>query len=915
MSKRTQQLANFKVAGKFRETSVAFMVSLALASCGGGDLQSTPTNTASNVPFIYSPNLVGTNIAGGTSTTSQSSVVSNDLVISGTVATGAALVNATVTAKCSAGQGTGVSSAQGTYSIRILDGALPCIISAVSADALTKLNSAIEDSGDRAVTANVSTLTQLVFDQVNAQANGALIDNFSFEKSKVTATLLNQAKQKVRESLAPIVNLSGLDPIKDVLVAQSATTIGNAHDLKLDALRDKLAAAQITLPTLTQIMADNANGSIPEVIKTSIQAVSADCPGFRTGTYRVIEPANATPVYNITFNAQTLSATSPFGTVTLKAEGCKLTSPDGTVTVIGPQGAGVMRTAAGTLAAVMPLQNLSLAELQGTWNYVTRARETGTAYVGMWGEMQIDGVGRTTRRENCTAVACSVLSGTQLPTFTANTDGSFSNSSSEKFYAFRAPTGALALVGIASTSGTDIGKIFFAKKGAATELAQLDRFYKRADISLSAAGVVGAAFDQTEYLVTSVNTTDKTFNRRFFGSCREDTLQVGAPFSQMFNRSIATTNPCTKATNVAAPFRALSATGLGVTAYVVNADVLGFSVIEQPTEQDSVRGSIEKMLVSGNGYNSFISGLPLGPNAAVATTANSNFYLKRGFDKIASPALGTQSTIARITNASNSLAMPSPSADDRYSSVVLKAGALYRNYASQAQMDIRYEGPKVLQDWIGVKLTLPAVTSAPASTVMWTDQLFALPSRKLAGSVSSVPAQISFDQLFTSIYTSPNLLTSSFSTRQWNPGSAYYRVGVVSSSERYSLADCVEGSTSFVLQNPSDPLKCAVSNVASTTIEQVLSSTLGYGGLVYQLAQGDISTREGVRMWVSKTPELIGSTARYRMYFELVGKVYAGSYITAGSTNFSTTSGGANTDVVVRYNDAAVDTLKSVFAF
>jgi hypothetical protein len=115
----------------------------------------------------------------------------------------------------------------------------------------------------------------------------------------------------------------------------------------------------------------------------------------------------------------------------------------------------------------------------------------------------------------------------------------------------------------------------------------------------------------------------------------------------------------------------------------------------------------------------------------------------------------------------------------------LKAGALYRNYGSQVQMDIRYEGPKVLQDFIGVKLPVPAVTSAPASTVMWTDQLFALPSRKLVGSVSSVPAQISFDQLFTSIYTSPNLLTSSFSTRQWNSGSAYYRLGVVSTSGRY----------------------------------------------------------------------------------------------------------------------------------
>jgi hypothetical protein len=882
------------------------VVAMALSACGSG-VSPSSTSGASNSP--------ASSASSASTSVGQTGGSSNDLVISGTVATGAALANASVSANCATGQGTGTSTTEGVYTIRIANGALPCVLSATSVAPLNKLNSAIEDTGERVVTANITTLTQLVFEQINAQANGALVDNFAIEKSKVTALTLNQAKQRLRMALASVVELGNLDPIKDALVAQSATSVGDSHDLKLDALRDKLAGAQISVPMLTQIMADNLTVSISEVVKTILQPVSMDCAGFRSGVYRVIEPAGAAPVYNITFNAQTLNAITPQGPITLKADGCKLSSPDGAVTVIGPQGAGVMRTAAGTLAAVIPLQTLSLDELQGNWNYVMRARETGTAYVGMWGEMQLDTTGKTLRRENCTLIACSVLSGTQLPTLTANTDGSFSSSLNEKFYAFRASTGVMALIGFA-TGSNDIGKIIYARKGPAAELSQLDRIYKRADISVSSSGQVSTTFDQNEFLVTAVNAVEKTVSRRFFGACRQDTLTIGAPFGQMFSRSTASINACTGVANALAPVRGISSSGLGVASYVANADVVGFTVIEQPTAQDTVKANVEKMFASGNGSYQFLFNLPTGATASAASSTNGHFFLKRGVDKIASPSLGIQSTVSRISNAANTLLGPTPIADDRYSAVVLKSGVLYRNVASQAQVDFRHDGAKVMLDWMGTKLNIPAGNVAATSSVMWTDQYFALPPRKLSGSISSVPAAISFDTLFSSIYTTPSLLNSNFSTKQWNPGAEYYRVGIVSASDRILVADCVEASTFLAANNPNAPLTCStLANGSYSTLEQAINGTTVFGGFAYQFGQGDVSIREGVRMWVAKSAESNQFSTRYRVFFELGGKVYAGSLNPTGTTSFSTPGTGLNTDVLVRYNEAAVESLKTVFAF
>src|SRR5689334_18910701 len=96
------------------------------------------------------------------------------LQVSGTAAVGAALANAPVQAKCATGSGTATTAADGSYSISIVGGALPCLVKVTgSADGETVTLHSVADSGTTnaadAVTsakANATPLTELIITQL-----------------------------------------------------------------------------------------------------------------------------------------------------------------------------------------------------------------------------------------------------------------------------------------------------------------------------------------------------------------------------------------------------------------------------------------------------------------------------------------------------------------------------------------------------------------------------------------------------------------------------------------------------------------------------------------------------------------------------------------------------------------------------
>ena len=102
---------------------------LALLACGGGsDSPTTTTPTA--------------------------------LSISGTAATGAAIVGGQVEVKCAAGNGSTTTLADGSYTVTLSGASLPCMMRVTTGSA--ELYSLSEDNGGSVVRANITPFTSLV---------------------------------------------------------------------------------------------------------------------------------------------------------------------------------------------------------------------------------------------------------------------------------------------------------------------------------------------------------------------------------------------------------------------------------------------------------------------------------------------------------------------------------------------------------------------------------------------------------------------------------------------------------------------------------------------------------------------------------------------------------------------------------
>lgn len=109
---------------------MAFAISMALVACGGGDGDSAPAAPAAS------------------------------LTLTGTAATGGAIAGAPVALKCVTGTGSGATVSDGTFSINIAGGALPCTVEVTTSDG-TKLHSLATGSGTTAVV-NITPVTELI---------------------------------------------------------------------------------------------------------------------------------------------------------------------------------------------------------------------------------------------------------------------------------------------------------------------------------------------------------------------------------------------------------------------------------------------------------------------------------------------------------------------------------------------------------------------------------------------------------------------------------------------------------------------------------------------------------------------------------------------------------------------------------
>ena len=228
-----------------------------LAACGGGG-GSSPTP-----------------LTAGTAGTA-------DLTVSGTAATGKAIAGATITAKCQIGTGTATTIADGTYSLVIAGGKLPCVLQITNPADGSKLHTLVTGSGTGAI-ANITPLTEML--AARALRNEPAVFFAAFDAavavSTVTTTTVKAAQTDVGTILTGTVDTIALaDFIATPLKAatQDNPTGGDAQDKMLDALRVKISGAQ-----LTQVVAALAHSPNTATIKQVVVNLTALPPTANAG--------------------------------------------------------------------------------------------------------------------------------------------------------------------------------------------------------------------------------------------------------------------------------------------------------------------------------------------------------------------------------------------------------------------------------------------------------------------------------------------------------------------------------------------------------------------------------------------------------------------------------------------------------
>jgi hypothetical protein len=185
---------------------------------------------------------------------------------------------------------------------------------------------------------------------------------------------------------------------------------------------------------------------------------------------------------------------------------------------------------------------------------------------------------------------------------------------------------------------------------------------------------------------------------------------------------------------------------------------------------------------------------------------------------------------------------------------------------------------------------------------------------QLSGAVAAAPTE--FAQFFNSLYFNPALLNAS---AMWNAGAAYVKYMGTQIGDLYTVTDYTGATTG----NTPTPV------ASGTTIAALLAA----GGIssnsdatTYTLANGSVSTINGVTTYVASTVRPALTTSTYRTFYELNGNVYIGSLIKSGTVEggnaYPVAIPGTNDHTVnytqnyqIRLNAAAVASLHAAVTF
>lgn len=478
---------------------------LALLACGGGsDSPATTTPTA--------------------------------LSISGTAATGAAIVGGQVEVKCAAGNGSTTTLADGSYTVTISGGSLPCMMRVTTGSA--ELYSLSEDNGGSSVRANITPFTSLVASQIVGGDLKNVYDAFQpSEQTKITAATVASAITAVTDALKGVVDLSGVNPLTATFV------IGDPLDQQLDAFKAALDKAGTTLGEVTDTL---AGGGSPAT-QTLLQPVAPTCAGLRSGRYRAINPNETDPQWaNHVFqlDADTLKVTFWDGSTNTLVDngGCSFTV-DTTQLLVSKSGLTIARD---TLASgqtevtlILPEQTIALSELAGTWNSMGYARDAaGAALHPTAATYTLDAAGKFSAGADCAGLAaCTAWSATPGD-LKASSGGGFeytdASGATQRVFAFRTADGLMLLRVRPNQTGFSV-----ATQQRTLSLPALGTVNNVWDFTLNGSGYA-SALDEMTITVTAVDSATQSYTRQRESNGRIDSFTVNSPRDGLRYRAAGT---------------------------------------------------------------------------------------------------------------------------------------------------------------------------------------------------------------------------------------------------------------------------------------------------------------------------------------------------------------------------------------
>ena len=503
-------------------------------------------------------------------------------VVKGTVATGAPMSGAAVKLTCASGSGGTTTAADGSYSITLSGGSLPCVLTATSSDSTVVLHSVVPGSGSGSsnTTAQITPLTELLVAQLSGQDPAQFASDFG-PTTIVSADTVSSAQS----ALVSVLKNAGVDPssISDFIGGTISAGSHQGYDGILDALQSTITSAGTSLSELTTAVA-NSTGSTTaatSTLGTLLAPANPDCTALKSGGHRLIKLSDGSATL-VTVDAAKLTVAMSGTTYQLtKNATCdfSLNDPGSTRVLVAKSGLASWTSGSGTTGVAslsMPAQTLDPSVINGGYNF---AFFSGSQQNLFGTHLYSKGV--TTAATNCPNGygSCAVDTVTPYGHLVATSDGGADwiddgTAGNAGFHAFGFRNAQGNVLWIATVLGTGGGAGIFVPQTTLPlpAIGTTSAFWQTTVSNSTGLSTV----TEDSHIITAVNGTTVT---RTFADQHTDVLSYNDPFDGMRHRGA---NACTTTTGAAGSCKAnvqlplggmtLSWSGSG-TAYSVSVSV------------------------------------------------------------------------------------------------------------------------------------------------------------------------------------------------------------------------------------------------------------------------------------------------------------------------------------------------------